>query len=86
MDIVIPIVFPDYKINVEVQKTKVDVFPWVEFDNFSIPSYKDKISNLGHAVVLFINGKNGITKYYEYGSLKRLTRIHLEAGMEILFI
>jgi len=67
MDIVIPIVFPDFKINVEVQKIKVDVFPWVEFDNFSIPSYKDKISNLGHAGVLFINGKNGITKYYEYG-------------------
>jgi len=67
MDIVIPIVFPDYKIAVEVQKTKVGVFPWVEFDNFSIPSYKDKISNLGHAGVLFINGKNGITRYYEYG-------------------
>lgn len=67
MDIVIPIVFPDYKIAVEIQKTKVDVFPWVEFDNFTIPTYKDKISNLGHAGILFINGKTGITKYYEYG-------------------
>lgn len=67
MDIVIPIVFPDYKITVEVQKTKVDVFPWVTFDNFNIPAYKDRISNLGHAGILFINGKTGTTKYYEYG-------------------
>lgn len=67
MDIVIPVVFPDYKITVEVQKTKVDVFPWVTFDNFNIPAYKDKISNLGHAGILFVNGKTGTTKYYEYG-------------------
>ncbi len=67
MDVVIPIVFPDYKVTVEIQKTEVDVFPWVTFDNFNIPAYKDKISNLGHAGVLFINGKTGTTKYYEYG-------------------
>lgn len=67
MDIVIPVVFPDYKITVEVQKTKVDVFPWVTFDNFNIPAYKDRISNLGHAGILFVNGKTGTTKYYEYG-------------------
>ncbi len=67
MDIVIPIVFPDYKVAIEVEKTKVDVFPWVDFDNFTIPKYSDKISNLGHAGVLFINGKTGTTKYYEYG-------------------
>ena len=67
MDVVIPIVFPDYKIIVEIQKTKVDVFPWFDFDDFTVPSYKDKISNLGHAGVLFINGENGTTKYYEYG-------------------
>lgn len=67
MDIVIPVVFPDYKITVEVQKTKVDVFPWVTFDNFNIPAYKDRISNLGHAGVIFVNGKTGTTKYYEYG-------------------
>lgn len=67
MDVVIPIVFPDYKISVEIQKTQVDVFPWIDFDNFTIPTYKDKISNLGHAGVLFINGKTGTTKYYEYG-------------------
>jgi hypothetical protein len=67
MDKVIPIVFPDYKITVEAQKVKVDVLPWVDFDNFTIPEYKDKISNLDHAGILFINGKNGTTKYYQYG-------------------
>ncbi|GAA6167144.1 hypothetical protein [Sessilibacter corallicola] len=66
-DLVIPIVFPDYKITVEIQRTKVDIIPWVDFDNFTTPKLKDKISNLGHAGVLFINGKTGITKYYEYG-------------------
>ncbi len=66
-DIVVPIVFPDYRITVEIQKTKVDVLPWVDWDNFSIPKYKEKISNLGHAGVLFINGKTGSTKYFEYG-------------------
>lgn len=66
-DIVIPIVFPDYKISVEVQKRNVDVLPWVDQDNFTIPKYKEKISNLGHAGVLFINGKTGTTKYFEYG-------------------
>ncbi|OMH27149.1 hypothetical protein [Motiliproteus sp. MSK22-1] len=67
MDVVIPIVFPDFKITVKVKKREVDVLPFVDFDNFSIPEYKDKLSNLGHAGVLFINGKTGTTKYYEYG-------------------
>jgi len=67
MDLVIPIVFPDYRVSVEIKKTEVDVFPWIEFDNFTVPSYKDKVSNLGHAGVLFVNGKTGVTKYYEYG-------------------
>lgn len=67
MDVVIPIVFPDYKIMVKIKKWEVDVLPFVDFDNFTIPEYKDKLSNLGHAGVLFINGKTGVTKYYEYG-------------------
>ena len=67
MDVVIPIVFPDYRITVEIQKREVDVFPWVDFDNFTVPRYEEKISNLGHAGVLFINGRNGVTKYNEYG-------------------
>ena len=68
-DIVIPIVFPDYRITVEIQRTEVDVLPWVSFDNFIIPKFKEKISNLGHAGVLFISGKTGTTKYFEYGSI-----------------
>jgi hypothetical protein len=67
MDVVIPIVFPDYKITVEIQKSEVDVFPWTAADNFHTPAYKDRIANLGHAGVLFVHGKNGATKYYEYG-------------------
>jgi hypothetical protein len=66
-DIVIPIVFPDYRITVRVPKTKVDLLPFTDLDNFTMPEYKDRFSNLGHAGVLFINGKNGLTKYYEYG-------------------
>lgn len=30
-DIVIPIVFPDYKIWVDIQSRKVDILPWFEF-------------------------------------------------------
>jgi hypothetical protein len=67
MDLIIPIVFPDYKITVEVKETKVDVFPSAKFDNFSIPAYNDRFSNLGHAGILFVNGKTGTTKYYEFG-------------------
>ncbi len=67
MDVVIPIVFPDYKITIEIQRAEVDVFPWVKFDNFTTPAFKEKVSNLGHAGILFINGKTGTTKYYEYG-------------------
>jgi hypothetical protein len=67
MDIVIPIVFPDFRIAVEVQKTKVDVFPWTTFDDFHLPAYKEKVSNLGHAGVLFVHGNTGTAKYYEYG-------------------
>jgi hypothetical protein len=67
MDVIIPIVFPDFKISVEIQKIKVDVFPWVTFDNFSTPTYRDKVSNLGHAGIFFANGKTCETRYYEYG-------------------
>lgn len=66
-DLVIPIVFPDYKITVEIKRTKVDVIPWVDFDNITIPKYKETVSNLGHAGIFFVNGKTGTTKYFEYG-------------------
>lgn len=70
-DIVIPIVFPDYKISVNVPTHEFDWIPYVSFDDFSTPSFNDKFSNLGHAGVLFINSKNGITKYFEYGRYDR---------------
>jgi len=46
VDIVIPLVFPDYRISVDVPKANIDVFPYVEFDNFTIPAFKERISNL----------------------------------------
>ncbi len=58
MDIIIPIVFPDYKISVHVPKAYIDVFPYVEWDNFTLPSFKSKFSNLGHAGVLFYKWTN----------------------------
>lgn len=66
-DILIPIVFPEYKIAVVTPKADVDLLPWFEFDNFTIAKSKQKLSNLGHAGILIINGKSGVTKYYEYG-------------------
>jgi hypothetical protein len=33
MGIFIPIVFPEFKITVEVPKTEVDLLPWVQWDN-----------------------------------------------------
>lgn len=66
-DLIIPIVFPEYRISITTPSAHVDVFPWTDFDNFTIPSTKQKLSNLGHAGILLVNGKNGVTKYYEYG-------------------
>lgn len=66
-DLIIPIVFPEYRISITTPQANVDLFPWVNFDNFTIPSTKQKLSNLGHAGVLLVNGKSGVTKYFEYG-------------------
>lgn len=71
-DVLIPIVFPDYKITVQTPAAKVtvpDYLPFVDIfpNEIRVPHTKNKISNLGHAGVLFINGKTGTTKYYEYG-------------------
>ncbi len=66
-DVLIPIVFPDYRISVDTPQIDVDLFPWTNFDNFSIRGRKNKISDMGHAGILIINGKTGLSKYYEYG-------------------
>ncbi|MGF1461707.1 MAG: hypothetical protein ACFB2Z_00795 [Maricaulaceae bacterium] len=61
MDAVIPMVFPDYKIVVKNSLFTEDSWAWndIEFDI--------KLNHLGHAGVLLIRGKDGFTKYYEYG-------------------
>ena len=71
-DIAIPIVFPDYLIAVSTPKTILpipDLLPGIDIlpANIEIPETKNKFPELGHAGVLFINGSNGTTKYYEYG-------------------
>lgn len=66
-DLIIPIVFPEYRISVSSPRIDVDIFPWVSFDNFTIHSSKHKVPNLGHAGIFLVNGKSGVTKYYEYG-------------------
>lgn len=76
MDIVIPIVFPDYLIAVNTPPIEIqlphrflgrDVFPPM----IRIPGSNNKVPELGHAGVLFIDGKKGITKYFEYGRYDR---------------
>lgn len=71
-DIAIPIVFPDYLIAVNTPKTKIkvpDLIPGFDLfpDSVVIPETKNKLPELGHAGILFINGASGTTKYYEYG-------------------
>ncbi|WP_212746730.1 hypothetical protein [Pseudoalteromonas ruthenica] len=66
-DILIPIVFPDYKITVTTPRRDVDLLPWVQYDNFTTPSSTQSLSDLGHAGILLVKGTTGLTKYYEYG-------------------
>lgn len=66
-DTIIPIVFTEYKITVEIPAVEFDLFPWTELDNISIKESKEKVSNLGHAGILLIQSSTGKTKYYEYG-------------------
>jgi hypothetical protein len=71
-DLVIPIVFPDYLIAVNTPEVKIEVpdyLPWFDVlpENVTVPKTKNKVPELGHAGVLFINGNTGTTKYYEYG-------------------
>ena len=71
-DIAIPIAFPDYLIAVNTPKARIkipDLIPGFDLlsDTIEIPEIKNKLPELGHAGILFINGKLGTTKYYEYG-------------------
>lgn len=72
MDVVVPIVFPDYLIAVGTPDMVVevpDVLPWIDVlpDKLKIKKSQKKLPMLGHAGVLFFEGKAGTTKYYEYG-------------------
>ncbi|MDY6919613.1 MAG: hypothetical protein SV765_05300 [Pseudomonadota bacterium] len=71
-DLVIPVVFPDYLIAVNTPKKSFeipDLIPGVDLlpDRVVIPETRNKVPELGHAGVLFIDGAKGTTKYYEYG-------------------
>lgn len=71
-DIAIPIVFPDYLIAVGTPKQKFripDLIPNFDLlpNDVSVPEFKSKLPELGHAGILFIHGTKGTTKYYEYG-------------------
>ncbi|MGP0170264.1 hypothetical protein ACSVIJ_00125 [Pseudomonas sp. NCHU5208] len=58
-DFVIPVVFPDYLIHIDGYEAEI-------FGRkITIPA--QKAPYLGHAGVLIVNGKTGLTKYYEYG-------------------
>ena len=58
-DFVIPMVFPDYLIHIDGYEAEI-------FGRkITIPA--QKAPYLGHAGVLIVNGKTGLTKYYEYG-------------------
>jgi hypothetical protein len=72
VDTVIPIVFPDYLIGVNTPPVEIpvpDVLPGMDiFPNVvRISATKNKLPELGHAGVLFIQGSSGTTKYFEYG-------------------
>lgn len=66
VDLVIPIAFPGYRITVEIPRYEVDLLPWFSWDNFETPEHRQRLSDLGHAGVLFVQD-TGLTKYYEYG-------------------
>lgn len=40
---------------------------YIAFPDYKISTPIGKIGNLGHAGVLLIDNKTGVTKYYEYG-------------------
>lgn len=61
----VPIVFTEYMIAVPNKSVDLPKF----INKLGIPDFStpQKLPELGHAGCLFINGKTGLTKYYEYG-------------------
>ncbi|HEX6706562.1 MAG TPA: hypothetical protein VF169_17520 [Albitalea sp.] len=71
-DVAVPIVFPDYLITVDTPDVEVavpDALPWVDIlpSKIKLPRTHQKLPLLGHAGILFIDGRSGLTRYYEYG-------------------
>ncbi len=66
-DVAVPIVFPDYLITVTTPRIEIDV-PFTDDEpEIVIPRRDRSVPQLGHAGILFIDGRSGLTKYYEYG-------------------
>jgi hypothetical protein len=73
MDFVIPIVFPEYLIVVNERPFEIhvpDLVPGRELFPHFVRVPVTRLPELGHAGVLFIEGRTGTTKYYEYGRYK----------------
>jgi hypothetical protein len=69
VDAAVPIVFPDYLIAVPRPEIRVDVpdfVPWLP-NEIVVRRETYRVPDLGHAGILFLQGSNGLTKYYEYG-------------------
>lgn len=72
MDVAIPLAFPDYLIAVDTPQAVVavpDLLPFIDIlpERITIKAQKSHLPYLGHAGVLFFDGRSGRTKYYEYG-------------------
>lgn len=75
-DVAIPIVFPDYRIQVDTPEFAFnvpDLLPGVNVlpARLSIPAYQQRVPYLAHAGILFIDGSRGSTRYFEYGRYDR---------------
>ena len=75
-DVAVPLVFPDYLIVVDTPPIRVDVpdfLPGIP-DDVTIPATRNRLPYLGHAGILFFDGRSGLTKYFEYGRYDRAAR------------
>jgi hypothetical protein len=75
-DVAIPIVFPDYRIQVDTPEfgfNVPDLLPHVNVlpARMSIPASRQRVPYLGHAGILLIDGGSGTTRYFEYGRYDR---------------
>jgi hypothetical protein len=77
VDFVVPVVFPDYLIVINDKPVQIDLrdlLPGRDLFPHFVRIPVTRLPELGHAGVLFINGRTGTTKYYEYGRYDRAAR------------